>query len=108
MTKRSLTLHKVLKESVLNDEEAYAEYKAFKLQLELADKMRKTREKLPLTQSELAKKLNINKSVIARLEAGGGKGRHSPSLKTLVRYAHAMGYQLDIKLKRITESRIIP
>lgn len=102
MVRRSRTLHQELKQSVLNDDKARAEYEAFKLQLELAEKMKKSREKAHLTQEDIADKLHTQKSVIARLEAAGGRGKHSPSLKTLVRYANAIGYSLEIKLKRAT------
>lgn len=101
MAKRSLDWHCELKQSVLDDPEMRAEYDAFKLQLELADKMKKSREQAHLTQEEIADKLHTQKSVIARLEAAGGRGNHSPSLKTLVKYANAIGYQLEIKLKRV-------
>lgn len=77
MTKRSNRWHSELVKAVLTDPVAHAEYEAFKLQLELP--------------------------AVARLEAGGGKGRHSPSLHTLVRYADALGYRLEIKL--VPESR---
>lgn len=100
MAKRSKKWHEELKQSVLNDEEARAEYEAFKLQLDLANQMKKSREKACLTQEALAEKLHTQKSVIARLEAAGGRGKHSPSLKTLVKYANAIGCHLEIKLKR--------
>jgi hypothetical protein len=37
-------------------------------------------------------------STIARLEAGFGKERHSPTLNTLKRYAMAVGCRLLIRL----------
>lgn len=100
MVNRSLKWHDELKQSVLKDPESRLEYEAFKLQLELADKMKKSRRKADLTQEELANKLHTKKSVIARLEAGGGKEKHSPSLKTLVKYALGIGYKLEVKLKK--------
>ncbi len=102
MVKRSVKWHDKLKQSVLKDDEARAEYNAFSLQLKLAEQMKKSREKAQFTQEELANKLHTKKSVIARLEAGGGKGKHSPSLRTLVRYANAIGYDFEFKLKRAT------
>jgi transcriptional regulator with XRE-family HTH domain len=33
---------------------------------------------------------------VARLESG--KGKHSPSLATLQKYAHALGFRLQLKL----------
>ncbi len=99
MARKSQKWHDELKQSVLNDEEMRIEYEAFKLQLELAAQMKKSRENAHLTQEDIANKLHTQKSVIARLEAGGGRSKHSPSLKTLVKYALAIGYNLEIKLK---------
>jgi len=103
MAKRALKWHEELKKSVFDDDESFAEYEAFKLQLDLADQLKKSRKKAEMTQDDIANKMHTNKSVIARLEAAGGRGKHSPSLKTLSKYASAMGYHLEIKLKRAKE-----
>ena len=100
MTKRSTTLHKQLKKDVLNDPAGRAEYEAFKLQLELADVLKHARQAAHLTQETVADRMETTKSVIARLEAAGGRSKHSPSLTTLVKYADAIGYTLDVALKR--------
>jgi len=34
------------------------------------------------------------------LESSLGNGKHSPSLATLQKYAHAVGYELQVKLVR--------
>jgi len=39
-------------------------------------------------------------SVVARLEAGGGRQKHSPSIATLQKYADAVGCHLEIKMVR--------
>lgn len=39
-------------------------------------------------------------SVVGRLETGGGKKHHSPTLATLQKYARAVGCQLQLKLVR--------
>ena len=49
---------------------------------------RKTR----LTQENVAERMDTEKPVVARLEAGAEKGNIPPSLKTLVKYAEALGY----------------
>jgi ribosome-binding protein aMBF1 (putative translation factor) len=100
MAKRSLNWHDELRQSVLDDDEMRAEYEAFKLQLDLAEQLKKSRKKADMTQDDIADKMHTNKSVIARLEAAGGRGKHSPSLKTLSKYASAIGYNLEVKLKR--------
>ena len=97
-TKRSTIWHNILKGDVLADLEAFAEYEAFKAQLEIAHKMKLARKKAGLTQEAVAKKMHTHKPVVARLEAAGGKGKHSPSMLTLQKYAHAIGYKLRIDL----------
>jgi len=42
--------------------------------------------------------MGTKQAAIARLEASGGKAKHSPSLATLHRYAKAIGCHLDIKI----------
>lgn len=63
----------------------------------LLKEMIKARNKAGKTQSEVAKAMHTSASVIGRLETGGGKAQHSPSLKTLRRYAHTLGCRLQIK-----------
>jgi len=94
------TWYKKLKDKVLSDPEGHAEYEAFGLQLELAEKIRKARKKAHLTQEMIAQRMETKKSVVTRLEAAGGKGRHAPSLTTLVKFAHAIGCHLDIRFVR--------
>jgi len=50
------------------------------------------------TQAEVAEAMGTTTSVVGRLESSGGKQRHSPTLATLQRYAHALGYTLKLKL----------
>lgn len=102
MTERNPHWHDALRHAVLQDDTQRAEYLAFSLQLELAAQMKKLREASHLTQADVAQKLNTSKSVVARLEAAGGKGKHSPSLRTLTAYAVAIGYNLEIKLSRLS------
>ena len=56
------------------------------------------RHKANLTQAEIAKKMGTTASAIARLEAGGGKKHHSPSLRTLKLYATALKREIKVKL----------
>ena len=51
-----------------------------------------------LTQEEIAQRMGTTKSAISRLESSLGKGRISPSLATLRRYASAVGCKLELKL----------
>lgn len=53
-----------------------------------------------ITQSEVAEKLNTKASAIARLEAGGGKRKHSPSLRTLQKYAQVLNCKIELSILR--------
>lgn len=98
MSKRSTKLHDALRNETLSDPVARAEYEAYKLQLQIAELLRAARQKANLTQDFVADRMETQKPVVARLEAAGGRGKHSPSLKTLVKYANAVGCKLSIKL----------
>ncbi|MGB6976475.1 MAG: helix-turn-helix transcriptional regulator [Gammaproteobacteria bacterium] len=98
MTKRSAVWHANLITEVLKDPVSRAEYEAFKLQLELSEKLKVARQAAHLTQKKVAEKMATHTPVIARLEASGSKEQHSPSLVTLVKYANAVGCHLKIDL----------
>ena len=51
---------------------------------------------MKITQEQAASKMATSASMISRLERGGGRSEHSPSLNTLRNYAEAVGYQFDI------------
>jgi transcriptional regulator with XRE-family HTH domain len=53
------------------------------------------RSKFGLTQESVAELMGTTKGAVSRLEAAG---KHSPSLTTLKKYAHAVGCRLEIKL----------
>ena len=53
------------------------------------------RARAGLTQEEVAELMGTTKSAVSRLEAAG---KHTPSVTTLKKYAHAVGCQLVIKL----------
>lgn len=98
MPKRSIKLQEKLRKEVLKDPVTRAEYEAFKLQLEVSEQLKTARKKAHMTQDNVAEKMDTLKPVVARLEAAGGRGKHSPSIKTLVKYASAIGFELKIKL----------
>jgi predicted transcriptional regulator len=57
--------------------------------------VRQARERLGITQAELAARIGSTQPAIARLEAGGV----SPSLATLRRIAAALGMELVVELR---------
>ena len=56
------------------------------------------RHRKGMTQSQVATQMGTTASAVARLESGGGKKRHSPSLRTLKMYAEAIGYNIAMTL----------
>lgn len=96
---RRLT-HEALKRKALADSEVKAEYDALEEEFSLLKEMIKARRAAHKTQADIAKLMHTTTSVVGRLETGGGKKHHSPSLATLRRYARAVGCDLKIKLIR--------
>jgi len=70
-------------------------YQSAKDAFELAERVRQAREKLGMTQAELALRIGSTQPAVARLEAGGV----SPSLDTLRRIADALGFELIVELR---------
>lgn len=70
-------------------------YEALELEYQVANQLLKARTRAGLTQDAVAERMGTTKSAISRLEAAG---KHTPSLSTLQRYAHAVGCELQIKL----------
>ena len=91
--------HKELKKKALERPEVKAEYDRLADEFDLLDEFLKARAAAGVTQEELAKRIGTTQSAIARLESG--KGKHSPSLATLQKYARALGCRLEVHLKRI-------
>jgi DNA-binding XRE family transcriptional regulator len=59
----------------------------------LVREMLSAREKSGLTQEAVAERMGTTKSAISRLESGG---KHAPSIKTLEKYAQAIGCRLQV------------
>ncbi|MCA9982197.1 MAG: helix-turn-helix transcriptional regulator [Anaerolineales bacterium] len=78
-------------------QEAYA---ALEAEFALFDALLHARKEAGLTQADVAERMGTQTSAVARLEAGGGRQKHSPSVETLRRYAEAVGCRLEIRLVR--------
>src|SRR5436190_16646299 len=97
MAKGSIQWHDELRAKIFSDPEAKAIYEAFALQLDLAIKMKKAREKAHLSQGEVASKMGTQAPAISRLEsAASNKKSPFPSIFTLMKYASAIGKKLKI------------
>jgi len=76
------------------------EYNKLEAEFLLFDALLKARKDAGLTQADIANRMGTKTSAIARLEAGGGSQKHSPSITTLRKYAEAVGCRLEIRLVR--------
>lgn len=88
--------HKELKTRALERADVKEEYEQLEEEFRLLDEFLKARAAAGITQAEVAKRIGTTQSAIARLESG--KGKHSPSLATLQKYAHALGCHLELRL----------
>jgi transcriptional regulator with XRE-family HTH domain len=95
--------HKEFKSRALERADVKAEYDRLDEEFTFLDEFLKARAAAGITQAEIAKRIGTTQSAIARLESGGGK--HSPSLATLEKYAHALGCRLELRLVNEVETR---
>ncbi|MEO5333759.1 MAG: helix-turn-helix domain-containing protein [Magnetococcus sp. YQC-5] len=73
-------------------------YDALDDEFRLFDELLAARRNAGMTQTKVAERMGTSTLSVARLESGGGKMKHSPSIATLRRYAEAVGCRLEIKL----------
>ncbi len=64
----------------------------------LLDILLKARQEAGLTQAQVAERMGTQAPAIARLERALATGKHSPSLATLRKYAHACGKKLSLQI----------
>ena len=83
----------VLRKKWMRDPDFRKEYEALKPKFKLARKLIEARAKAGLSQSDVAERMGTSQPTVARLESG-----HKPSLKTLERYAEAVGMIVEINL----------
>lgn len=95
--------HKELKERALARADVKAEYERLNEEFVFLDEFLKARSVAGLTQAEIARRIGTTQSAIARLESG--RGKHTPSLATLRKYARAVGYRLEVRLVKERENR---
>lgn len=86
------------KEKAMQREEVKAEYNDLMPIFELKNKMIKARLEANLSQEQVANILHTKKSNISRLESPNSK--NLPNLSTLIEYAKAVGFNLEINLKK--------
>lgn len=88
--------HEELKRKALQRDDVREEYEKLEEEFSYLDEFLKARMDSGLTQAEIARRMGTTQSAVARLETG--KGKHSPSIATLTKYAKAIGRKLEVKL----------
>ena len=93
--------HKELKARALERADVQVEYDQLGDEFRFLDEFLKARAAAGVTQAEVAERIGTTQSAIARLESG--RGKHSPSIATLEKYAHSLGFRLELRLVKVPE-----
>jgi transcriptional regulator with XRE-family HTH domain len=80
-----------------------AAYVALEDEFQALDALRVARREAGLTLAQVAQRMGVKQSALARVEASLGSRQHTPSLETLRKYAQAVGCRLEIRLVRRSE-----
>ena len=96
--------HEDLKQRALSNPNIKRAYDSLDAEFTLLEQMLSARRSAGLSQAEVAKRMGTKPPAITRLESSLGNGKHSPSLATIQKYAHALGYELEIKLVPTTST----
>jgi transcriptional regulator with XRE-family HTH domain len=91
--------HEEMVKKILSDPDVKAEYDALAEEFALFDELLAARQRAGLTQADVAQRMGTKTPAVARLEAGGGSKRHSPSVATLRKFAEAVGCRLEIRMR---------
>ena len=74
-------------------------YEALEDEYAALDELLRARARAGMTQADVAERMGVAQSSVARLESSAGSRKHAPSLATLRRYADAVGCEVHITLK---------
>lgn len=86
---------KQLKAEMLANPAVKAEYEALTDEFDMAHELVAARARAGLTQADVAARMGTTQSVIARLEGG----KRQPSMRTVQRYAQAIGCRAVVRLE---------
>ena len=77
------------------------EYDRLGPRFETLSKLIDARERMRISQSELARRMDVPPNVVSRFESA----QHSPRLDTIIAYAQALGYDFTVSLKKQPKAR---
>ncbi|MGH8474210.1 MAG: helix-turn-helix domain-containing protein [Methylococcales bacterium] len=98
--------HAEIKERALANPETRAAYESMEAEFSLLSQMLKARDRAGLSQAQVVDRMGTKAPAITRLESSLSNGKHSPSLATLRRYAHAVGCELEVKLVKAKDVEV--
>ncbi|TXT23308.1 MAG: XRE family transcriptional regulator [Gallionellaceae bacterium] len=87
---------KTLKRELLADAETRAAYDEMADEFAIANELIAARTRAGLSQGEVAQRMGTTQSVVARLESG----KRPPSMRTVQRFAQAVGGHLVLRIER--------
>jgi ribosome-binding protein aMBF1 (putative translation factor) len=87
-----------VKAEVLGNPAVREAYDAQAPEFELARELIAARTQAGLTQGDVAARMGTTQSVVARIESGRG----SPSMRTVQRFAHAVGARAVVRMEPLT------
>ena len=87
---------KTIKAEMLADAATRAEFDAQAPEFETARELVAARAKAGLSQAQVAERMGTTQSTVARLESG----MHPPSLRTVQRFAQAVGGRAVVRIER--------
>ena len=94
---RDMKILTVVKHELLADPATRSEYDAQADEFDMARELIAARARAGLTQSDVAERMGTTQSVIARLEGG----KRAPSLRTVQRYAQALGARAVVRIEPV-------
>jgi len=92
---------KTLKREMLADAATRTEYEAQTDEFAIAHELIAARTSAGLSQSEVAQRMGTTQSVVARLESG----KRPPSMRSIERFAQAVGGHLVLRIEIADEAR---
>ena len=85
-----------LHEAMRKDKKFELAYEIETAKLKTAEKLAELRERIGLTQAELAKRMRVSQQLVSRIESGSD----NVSLETLIRFFNILGVHLKINVAK--------
>ena len=99
MTRKAPTkTHRQMVEEWKREPEFKAAYDELEMEFTLLRELLLARQRVGLTQAEVAEKMRTKPPAVTRLETSLSDQKHSPTIATLKKYAQAVGCRLEVHL----------